>query len=64
MPIAIAWGGRKTELTPALRMASFAAVAVLALFIYIIRYRAELWGSIPIPNIIRFGAWGVTPTWP
>lgn len=60
LPITIVWGGRKTELTPALRMASFAAVAVLALFIYTIRYRAGLWGSTPIPNIIRFGAWGVT----
>lgn len=60
LPITIVWGGRKTELTPALRMASFAAVAVLALFIYTIRYRAGLWGSTPIPTIIRFGAWGVT----
>ncbi|GAB4448368.1 MAG: hypothetical protein Kow0031_30920 [Anaerolineae bacterium] len=60
LPVSILWGGRQTELTPALRVASFAAVALLALFIYLIRYRAGLAGNSPVLNIIWFGAWGVT----
>ncbi len=60
LPVSIVWGGRQTELTPALRIASFVAVAVLALFIYIIRYRAGLVGTLPPPTWVRITAWGVT----
>jgi hypothetical protein len=60
LPVSIAWGGRQTELTPALRVASIVAVFVLGAFIYIIRYRAGLIGSTPAPTAIRLMAWVVT----
>lgn len=60
LPVSIAWGGRQTELTPALRVAGIVAVFILGAFIYIIRYRAGLTGSIPAPTAIRVMAWVVT----
>ncbi len=60
LPITMAWGGRQTELTPGLRMASMAAILVLGVFIYIVRYRAGLVGSVPTPMSIRVLAWVVT----
>lgn len=60
LPVTIAWGGRHTELTPKLRIASFGAAAILALFIYIIRYRAGLIGEFPRPGWVRVGAWLIT----
>ncbi len=60
LPVSIAWGGRQTELVPALRVASVVAALLLGVFIYVIRYRAGLLGSVPIPNIIRIAAWIVT----
>ncbi len=60
IPISVLWGGRQTELTPTLRVASLAAAAVLGVFIYIIRYRAGLVGSVPPPTAIRVAAWVVT----
>jgi hypothetical protein len=59
LPVSMAWGGRQTELTPILRLASIAAVILLGVFIYIIRYRAGLIGSVPVPTAIRVLAWGV-----
>lgn len=59
LPVSMAWGGRQTELTPALRVASLVAVIVLGAFIYIIRYRAGLLGSVPAPTAIRVLAWVV-----
>ncbi len=60
LPISIVWGGRQKVLTPALRIASFAAVLILGLFAYLIRYRAGLVGSPPIPTVVSIGAWVVT----
>lgn len=60
LPITMAWGGRQTELTPGLRVASMAAILVLAVFIYIVRYRAGLIGSVPTPTTIGVLAWVVT----
>lgn len=60
LPISMAWGGRQTELTLGLRVASLAATLVLGVFIYIIRYRAGLLGSVPAPTSIRLLAWVVT----
>jgi hypothetical protein len=60
LPISMAWGGRQTELTLGLRVASVAAILVLGGFIYIIRYRAGLLGSLPAPRSIRLLAWVVT----
>jgi len=59
LPVSMAWGGRQTELTPVLRLASIAAVILLGVFIYIIRYRAGLIGSVPAPTSIRVLAWVV-----
>ena len=60
LPISIVWGGRQTELTPALRIASVVAAIILGGFIYIIRYRAGLVGNGSIPNVIWLGSWVVT----
>ncbi len=60
LPITMAWGGRQTELTPGLRVASMAAILVLGMFIYIVRYRAGLVGSVPSPTSIGMLAWIVT----
>ncbi len=59
LPVSMAWGGRQTELTPVLRLASIAAAILLGVFIYIIRYRAGLIGSVPAPTAIRVLAWVV-----
>lgn len=60
LPVTMAWGGRQKELTPNLRMASMAAIIVLAVFIYILRYRAGLVGRLPTPTPICMLAWVVT----
>ena len=60
LPVSIAWGGRQTELTPTLRVASVVAAIILGIFIYIIRYRAGLTGSESIPIAIRISSWVVT----
>jgi hypothetical protein len=60
IPISILWGGRQPELTPSLRVTSVVAAIILSAFIYIIRYRAGLVGSVPQPTIIRVSAWVVT----
>jgi len=60
LPITMAWGGRQTELTPGLRVASMAATLMLGVFIYIVRYRAGLLGGMPTPTSIRMLAWVVT----
>lgn len=60
LPVTIAWGGRQTELTPALRAASVAAAVILVVFIYIIRSRAGLMGQMPAPSWIYIAAWVVT----
>jgi hypothetical protein len=60
LPISIAWGGRQSELTTGLQIASVVAAFILGVFIYVIRYRAGLVGSTPIPTAVRIGAWVVT----
>ena len=60
LPITMAWGGRQKELTPGLRVASMAAILVFSVFIYIVRYRAGLVGSVPTPTSIGVLAWIVT----
>lgn len=59
VPVSMLWGGRQTELTPSLRLASVVAVLILGAFIYIIRYRAGLLGNTPPPTMIRVAAWVV-----
>lgn len=59
LPITILWGGRQTDLTPSLRVTSIVAAIILGAFIYIIRYRAGLVGSMPQPAVIRVAAWVV-----
>ena len=60
LPVTILWGGGQTELTLGLRFASLGAVALLALFIYVIRYRAGFFGRMPQPTFIKVLAWAVT----
>jgi hypothetical protein len=60
LPITMAWGGRQSVLTPGLRLASLAAVVVLASMAYVIRRRAGLAGSGSPPIWIKVLAWIVT----
>jgi hypothetical protein len=60
MPVSMAWGGRQTELTPGLRVASLVAVVILGFFAYIIRRRAGLIGSGEIKTPIKILAWVIT----
>jgi hypothetical protein len=57
LPVSMAWGGQQSHLTPSLRIASLAAVALLVAFIYVIRYRAGLLGVLPIPVSIKIFSW-------
>ncbi|MCB8975935.1 MAG: hypothetical protein H6657_00720 [Ardenticatenaceae bacterium] len=59
-PVSMLWGGRQTELTLTIRLTSVVAVVLLGAFIYIIRYRAGLVGSMPPPTAVRIAAWVVT----
>jgi hypothetical protein len=60
LPISMAWGGRQSQLTPSLRIASLVAVVLLGTFIYVIRYRAGLLGVMPIPMFIKIFSWIIT----
>lgn len=60
IPISMAWGGRYTELTLGLRIASMVAIILLGLFAYIIRSRAGLTGAGEITLLIKILSWGVT----
>ena len=60
LPISIAWGGRQSKLTLSLRIASLIAVVLLSMFIYVIRFRAGLVGTVPIPMFIKVFSWIIT----
>jgi hypothetical protein len=52
IPVSIAWGGRQPKLTASLRIASIIAAILLGAFIFVIRYRAGLFGSGPITALL------------
>jgi hypothetical protein len=60
LPISMAWGGRQSQLTISLRIASIIAAVLLGAFIYVIRYRAGLVGKVPIPVLIKVISWIIT----
>jgi hypothetical protein len=60
LPVSMAWGGRQSKLTAALRISSIVAAVLLGTFIYVIRYRAGLVSSGPIPVVIMVASWIVT----
>jgi hypothetical protein len=60
LPISMAWGGRQSQLTASLRIASIIAAVLLGAFIYVIRYRAGLVGKVPIPVLIKVISWIIT----
>jgi len=60
IPISILWGGRQTELTLALRLTSVVAALILSVFVYVIRSRAGLMGTVPPSTAVRVGAWVMT----
>jgi hypothetical protein len=60
LPISMAWGGRQSQLTASLRIASIIAAVLLGAFIYGIRYRAGLVGTVPIPGWIKVVSWIIT----
>ena len=60
LPVSMAWGGQQAELTMGLRLASLAAVFVLALFAYLIRRRAGLVGDGPPSLLIKILSWIIT----
>jgi hypothetical protein len=60
LPITMAWGGQQSVLTTGLRVASLAAVVVLASFAYVIRRRAGLLGEGPPSTLIKVLSWVCT----
>ena len=60
LPVSMAWGGRQSELTTNLRLASLAAVIVLALFAYVIRRRTGIVGYGPPSLLIKILSWIIT----
>ncbi len=60
LPVTMAWGGRETELTPALQLSSLAAILILVAFTYVIRRRAGLIGRPPVPTYFKLASWVVT----
>ncbi len=60
LPVTMAWGGTQADLTPGLRLASIAAMFILALFAYVIRRRAGLTGSMPPSTVIKIASWVIT----
>ena len=53
LPVSMAWGGRQSQLTTSLRIASLVAAVLLGAFIYVIRYRAGLVAGLQIPAVIK-----------
>lgn len=60
LPVSMAWGGRQSQLTTSLRIASLVAAVLLGAFIYVIRYRAGLIVEMQIPTIIKVFSWIIT----
>jgi hypothetical protein len=60
LPITMAWGGRYTELTPALRFSSLIAIILLCYFAYVIARRSGILGSAPPSIVIKVLSWLVT----
>jgi hypothetical protein len=60
LPISMAWGGRQSQLTTSLRIASLIAAILLSAFIYVIRYRAGLVVEMSIPMGIKVISWIIT----
>jgi hypothetical protein len=60
LPVSMAWGGRQSTLTSSLRISSIIAAILLGAFIFVIRYRAGLVGSGPIPAVIIVASWIIT----
>jgi hypothetical protein len=60
LPISMAWGGRQSQLTVSLRIASIVSSVLLGAFIYVIRYRAGLASNDPIPVFIKVVSWVIT----
>ncbi|MCW5849518.1 MAG: hypothetical protein KIT87_05520 [Anaerolineae bacterium] len=60
LPVSMAWGGTQTVLTVPLRLASLAAVAVLAVCAAVIRRRAGLSGQGPGSRSVTIFAWVIT----
>ncbi len=60
LPVSMAWGGRQSKLISSLRASSIIAAILLGGFIYIIRTRAGLIGSAPIPVMIQVTSWIIT----
>lgn len=60
LPVSMAWGGRQSKLTASLRISSIIAAILLGVFLFVIRYRAGLVGSGPIPTVIVVTSWVIT----
>ncbi len=60
LPVTMAWGGRQTELTAALRFSSLIAIILLCYFAYVIARRSGILGAAPPSRLIRILSWLVT----
>ena len=60
LPITMAWGGGQSQLTASLRISRIIAAVLLGAFIYVIRYRAGLVGTVRIPVFMKVVSWIIT----
>lgn len=60
LPVSMAWGGRSTELTPAMRLSSLIAIIILCYFTYMIARRSGILGTTPPSRLIKMVSWLVT----
>ena len=60
LPVSMAWGGQQSTLTSGLKIASLAAVAILALFAYVIRRHAGLFSNAAPSRMINVLSWVIT----
>ena len=60
LPISMAWGGTQPVLTTSLRLASLAAMVILAFAAYVIRRRAGLLGAGRPGRLVMVLSWVIT----
>ena len=60
LPVSMAWGGRQTELTPALRWSSIGAAVLLGAFAFVIARRSNILWESPPSLMIKVLSWMIT----
>lgn len=60
LPVSMAWGGRQSELTPALRWSSIGAAVLLGAFAFVIARRSNILWESPPSLLIKVLSWMIT----